>query len=33
MMFQASDSKRKHFLDLVDSDNNPIKPLYTRGGL
>ena len=33
MMFQASDSKRKHFLDLVDSDDNPIEPSYTREGL
>ena len=32
MMFQASDSKGKHFLDLVDSDDNSIKPLYIREG-
>jgi len=33
MTFQASDSKGKHFLDLVDGDDNPIKPSYIRGGL
>ena len=32
MMFQASDSKEKHFLDLVDGDDNPIEPSYTKGG-
>ena len=32
MTFQASDSKGKHFLDLVDSDDNPIEPSYIRGG-
>ena len=32
-MFQASNSKGKHFLDLVDGDDNPIEPSYTRGGL
>ena len=31
MTFQASDTKGKHFLDLVDIDNNPIKLLYTKG--
>ena len=31
-MFQASDSKGKHFLDLVDSDDNPIESSYTKGG-
>ena len=31
-LFQASDSKGKHFLDLVDGDDNPIEPSYTRGG-
>ena len=31
MTFQASDSKGKHFLDLVDSDDNPIEPSYIRG--
>ena len=30
--FQASDSKGKYFLDLVDGDNNLIKPSYIRGG-
>jgi len=32
MTFQALDSKEKHFLDLVDSNDNPIEPLYTREG-
>ena len=32
MMFQASDSKEKHFHDLVNGNNNSIKPPYTRGG-
>ena len=32
MMFQALDSKKKHFLDLVDSNDNSIEPLYTREG-
>ena len=33
MMFQASDSKGKHFLNLVDGDDNSIEPLYTKEGL
>ena len=32
MMFQASDSKGNHFLDLLDDDLNPIEPLYIKGG-
>ena len=32
MMFQASDGKGKHFLDLVDDNPNSIKPAYTKGG-
>jgi len=31
MMFQASDGKGKHFLDLVDNDFNNIEPGYTKG--
>jgi len=30
MMFQASDGKGKHFLDLLDDDFNPIEPFYTK---
>ena len=32
IIFQASDSKEKHFLDLVDSNDNLIKPSYIRRG-
>jgi len=32
MMFQALDSKGKHFLDLVNGNDNPIESLYTKGG-
>jgi len=32
MTFQASDLKGCHFLDLVDNDDNPIKPSYANGG-
>jgi len=32
MMFQASDRKENHFLDLVDNNLNIIKPAYTKGG-
>jgi len=32
MTFQASDMKGKHFLDLVDNDNNIIEPSYIKGG-
>ena len=31
IVFQASDLKERHFLDLYDSDNNTIKPLYAKG--
>jgi len=31
MVFQASDLKGRHFLDLYNSDNNIIKPLYAKG--
>jgi len=33
MTFQVSDLKGKHFLNLVDGDNNLLKPSYIRGGL
>ena len=32
IMFQASDSKRKQFLDLLDDNSNDIKPSYIKGG-
>jgi len=32
MMFQASDRKGKHFLDLLDDDFNIIEPFYMKGG-
>ena len=31
MMFQASDGKGKHFLDLIDDDFNIIELAYTKG--
>ena len=31
MIFQASDLKGKHFLNLIDNDNNIIKPSYIKG--
>jgi len=31
MTFQASDSKGKHFLDLVDGDENTLEPSYIKG--
>ena len=31
-MFQASNLKENQFLDLVDNDNNIIKPTYVKGG-
>jgi len=33
MMFQASDLKGNHFLDLLDNDNKIIEPTYAKGGL
>ena len=33
MMFQASNFKGNQFLDLLDNDNNIIKPSYVKGGL
>jgi len=32
MIFQASDLKGKQFLNLLDDDNNIIKPFYIKGG-
>ena len=32
MMFQASDGKGRHFLDLLDDNFNAIEPPYTKGG-
>ncbi len=32
MTFQVSDLKDKSFLELVDSDNNILEPLYSKGG-
>jgi len=32
-MFQVSDLKGNHFLDLLDDDNKFIKPTYAKGGL
>ena len=31
MTFQASDLKSRHFLELVDSDNNILEPSYSKG--
>ena len=33
MMFQASNLKGNQFLNLVDNDNNIIKPTYIKGEL
>ena len=32
MMFQASELKENHFLDLLDSNNKIIEPAYAKGG-
>jgi len=32
IMFQASDLKGRNFLDLVNSDNNILEPIYCKGG-
>ena len=32
-MFQASDGKGRHYLDLVDDNFNAIELSYTKGGL
>ena len=31
-MFQASDTKGRHFFNLLDDDLHPIEPLYSKGG-
>ena len=31
-MFQVSDGKEKHFLNLVDDNLNSIEPAYTKEG-
>ena len=31
MTFQVLDSKGKHFLDLVDGDENTLEPSYIKG--
>ena len=31
MHFQASEYKRRNFLDLNNNDNQPIWPIYTKG--
>ena len=31
-MFQVSNAKGRHFLDLLDDDIHPIEPSYTKGG-
>ena len=33
IIFQTSDLKGKHFLNLINSDNNIIEPSYIKGGL
>ena len=33
MYFQASDYKKKHFLDLYDDDNQPIHSIYSKGSM
>jgi len=31
-MFQVSNAKGRHFLDLLDNDIHPIEPSYTKEG-
>ena len=33
MTFQVSDLKGRNFLDLVDSDNNILKPTYSKDSI
>ena len=33
MTLQASDNKERYFLDLLNNDLNPFKPIYSKGGL
>ena len=32
MIFQASNAKERHFLELLDNDLNPIESSYSKGG-
>ena len=32
MSFQASDEKGHHFLELLNNDNNPLEPTYSKSG-
>jgi len=32
IIFQASDARERHSLDLLNNDLYPIEPLYTKGG-
>ena len=32
MTFQASDEKDHHFLNLLDDDNKPLEPTYSKDG-
>jgi len=32
MTFQVSDKKGNHFLKLLDDDNKPLEPTYSKGG-
>jgi len=32
MIFQALEYKGKHFLELTDDDNIPVKPTYSKSG-
>ena len=33
MTFQALDLKRRNFMDLVDSDNNVLEPIYSKDSI
>ena len=33
MIFQASNEKGYHFLDLLDDNNKPLEPTYSKGGM
>jgi len=32
MTFQVSDLKERNFMDLVNSDNNVLEPIYSKDG-
>ena len=32
MVFQTSDDKGRNFLDLINDENNPLEPSYSKGG-